>query len=230
MSVNLFLCVYLTSCIASAVLRYTLSEATVFDIHVLLQSFLMCIYWLGLIWGVEVLYSSLASVFLSVPSSSSYTRTQSTPQIQASRCCHGDHFGSVSTSEFCLKGGNLPSQCTPHTCTHLFILHSSYPPLLPLVSKKEKSHPPFSRGMTIPSPFLSLRFIHPQCLAPTASSPPTLTPTLYGLYKRVCIHSSLFFHKLWEKRSEGGWDGKKKYWRMCICCWFPPHRMSLLQI
>ena len=32
----------------------------------------------------------------------------SRPQIQASRCCHGDHFDPVSTSEVCLERGNLP--------------------------------------------------------------------------------------------------------------------------
>lgn len=56
--------------------------------------------------------------------------------------------------------------------------------------------------MTIPYPILSLRFIHPQCLAPAISSPPTLTPTLYNLYKCVHIHTHLLL-----PQTERDWGG-----------------------
>lgn len=123
-----------------------------------------------------------------------FTQTHTQTQIQASHCCHGDYFNPVSTSKICPERGNLPL----FPCFAVFL--STHPPLLLLLllllfffffshSKMEKkSHPPFSRGMTIASPILSVRFIHPQCLAPAISSPPTLTPTLYSLYEAVCIH------------------------------------------
>lgn len=134
----------------------------------------------------------------------------SRPHIRASRCCHGNCFDPVSTSEVCLGRGNLPP---PHPSLSSFRRRR----------EKKKAHPPSSGGVTIPSPILSLRFIHPQCLAPAISSPPTLTPTPCSLFKSVCIHTHLLLPCTdWEIFfSEGG---------VCIWCWFQAHSVSYMQI
>ena len=58
----------------------------------------------------------------------------SRPQIQASRCCHGDHFDPVSTSEVCLERGNLPP---PHPSLFPRPLPSSFS----FQGKKKKKNP-----------------------------------------------------------------------------------------
>lgn len=182
-------------------------------------SVLECIYSAGLIW-TEVLYSSPASVLLSllsqtcsVPRPSPSTHSQGHPDLRSKRPTVA--MGTISPLSALLRSAWSEAICP------LPILHPSYPSTpSSFFSPFGKKNPPFSRGMTIPSPILSLRFIHPQCLAPATSSPPTLTPTLYSLYKCVCVAPSTD----WERVEGGKWRGNEG--RICICCWFQPHRMS----
>ncbi|MEQ2298854.1 hypothetical protein AMECASPLE_009593 [Ameca splendens] len=84
------------------------------------------------------------------------------PAVQATQSYHGEHFDPVSTSGVCLPHLSFVTVFVPFT-----------PPSFHSIG----TLPPLLREMTVPSPFLSLRFIHPLCLAPAVSSPPTLTPT-----------------------------------------------------
>lgn len=177
-----------------------------FEIHSLLHGtlslFLECIYSADIIW-TEVLYSSPASVLLSLSLACSLLQTHTHTYLQCTPAqsfhiliwAPRPHIQSVPLLPWrpfqpCQHFWDPPGarQFAPSRSFALPI-----PPRLllfsfPIRGRRKKKHPPFSRGMTIPSPILSLRFIHPQCLARAISSPPTLTPTLHSLCKCVCIH------------------------------------------
>lgn len=80
---------------------------------------------------------------------------------------------------------------------------SNRQPLLSFLSLKDEKKNPIlhsQEAWLFLLPFF-VRFIHPQCLAPAISSPPTLTPTLYSLYKLVCVHLLL------PQAGKGFWGG-----------------------
>lgn len=77
----------------------TYREQVMFEIHS--QSCLLCVHSEGIIW-TKVLYSSAVPECVSCWSSTHTCSASSTyssrRRIQASHCCHGDHFDPVSTS------------------------------------------------------------------------------------------------------------------------------------
>lgn len=221
------MCVYLDFPILSAVLGHIQSSDVSNSLSALWDSpsFLECIYSGRLIW-TQVLYSSPGSVrsLLSAQCDKhththiraahpdpvpphTHTHSLGHPDLRSERPTVA--MGTISTPSALLRFAWSKAICP------LPILHSSsvpHPLPLFLLSKTEgkKSHPPFSRGMTIPSPILSLKFIHPQCLAPAISSPPSLTPTLYNLYK--CVYTqSLAPSTDWERDGVGVYEER-------ICC------------
>lgn len=137
----------------------------------------------------------------------SHTHTCSAPSPNPSTYTHTGHpdlrskHPTVAMGTISALSALLGSAWSEAICP-LPILPSSPPPFQDVGErKKKKYHAPLSRGTTSPSPILSLRFIHPQCLAPATSSPPTLTPTLHSLRKCVCIH--LLFPQT-EREAVGG--------------------------
>lgn len=96
------------------------------------------------------------------------------PRIQASCCCHEDHFNSVSTSEVCLKRSNLP------------LSPSFYPTSFSPSEKKIPILHSREAWLFLLLFFLSDSFTHNvwQQQSPLL----LLSPLLYTAFISVCIH------------------------------------------
>lgn len=218
--------VYVSWSSLSCLLSWDISKAAMSEIHSALwafQSRLWRIHSAGLIWKRALLSSPLpATLSVSrlvllpqhIPAvhkdlSFYILSRRHTPRLRFKRLTVA--MGTISTLSALLRSARREAICpSSHASQSFYLLilpsscsSSSSSSSSPIRRWKKKSHPPFSRGMTIASPILSVRFIHPQCLAPAISSPPTLTPTLYSLYEAVCIHL-LLPQAEWTLRWGGG--------------------------
>lgn len=124
-------------------------------------------------------------------------------RIQASHCCHGDHFHPVSTSEICLEESNCPPHTPPHPHPPFSVRHCSCPStssLFPASKTGEERKNPIllsQEAWLFPLLFFP-RFIPPQSSTAAVPSLPTLPPTPHDLSEMLAHTGSV--HRLGQSR------------------------------